>query len=46
MIFEQGRRSVLLRKAEYQRRWRERKKAREKEEKTREASLGGDRDLQ
>ena len=46
MIFEQGRRSVLLRKAEYQRRWRERKKARAKEEKTREASLGGDRDLQ
>ena len=42
MIFEQGRRSVLLRKAEYQRRWRERKKAREKEEKAR----NGDRDLQ
>ena len=31
MIFEQGRQSVLLRKAEYQRRWRERKKARERE---------------
>ena len=46
LIFEQGRQSVLLRKAEYQRRWRERKKARAKEEKTREASLDGDRDLQ
>ena len=33
MTFEQGRQSVLLRKAEYQRRWRERKKAREREKK-------------